>query len=218
MRIKMKKKILAVFATMILCVTAAGCGEKENTKAAETIEGESAIAEEPSIAEETSIAEEVSIAEETSIAEELIAEEPQETEERQETQTAAIRVEIPEGFTESSEGIYVADNYPEDGSNIIVMTTPGTSEIPTEEAMKDQFAANLGEDAEIAIEEYEQYKAGDYDALRVKIKYVIEGAPFSQIQCMVFGEKEIGFVAYTQPGDGAWDEAFEKSAATITME
>lgn len=215
----MKKKLAALTLAMVMCFAVTACGDKESTETSETT-----AATEESIVEESTIAVEEPAAETTEAsteAAETTATEAVETTEAEEEAEgeAAIKAEIPEGFTEAAEGMYLNPDYPNDSSNIIIMTTAGdASEIPSEEAFKEQLIASLGDtEMEVAVEDYEQYTVSGYDAVRMTIQYSMEGVELSQTYVMVFGDGVIGSAIYTAQGD-AWIDAFDESIDSITME
>lgn len=222
----MKKKFAALTLAMVMCFAVTACGDKESTAATETTAAtEESIVEEATIAVEESAAETTEeAAETTEETTETASDEAAETteaatEEADAESEAAIKAEIPEGFTEASEGMYLNPDYPNDGSNIIIMSTPGDAgEIPTEEAFKEQLVAALGDtEMEVMVEDYEQYTVSGYDAVRMTIKYTIEEVDLSQTYVMVFGDGVIGSAIYTAQGD-AWIDAFDASIESITME
>ena len=125
-----------------------------------------------------------------------------------------LKVEIPDGFSEITDGMYMAD----DGANIIVLTTAAAGEIPSQDAIVEQLKATLGDDTEITVDEYEVYQVSGYDALRFSASYLMEDIECTQTQCMVFADGKIGMAAFTQQKGGAWTDTFEECIANITME
>lgn len=214
----MKKKVVALVLSVVMCFAITACGDKEtgttNVESANDVQ-ESVNDVQESVAEPSSEAQES--AEEPSSEETVSTEEAEETNAdaagAEENADVEIKVEIPDGFSEVTDGMYMA----EDGANIIVLTTAATGEIPSEEAITEQLKSTLG-DTEITVEEYEVYKVGDYDALRFTANYVQEDIECTQTQCMVFADGKIGMAAFTQQTGGAWTDAFEKCIEGITME
>lgn len=210
----MKKKVLALVLSAVMCFAITACGEKETgtTNVEPTSEAQEATSEvQESVAELSSEAPES--------VEEPSSEEAASTEEAVSTEEAGnaeveIKVEIPDGFSEITDGMYMA----EDGANIIVLTTAGASEIPSEEAITEQLKTTLGEDTDITVDEYEVYKVGDYDALRFTASYAADDIECTQTQCMVFADGKIGMAAFTQQKGGTWTDTFEKCIEGITME
>lgn len=215
----MKKKVLAFVLSVVMCFAVTACGDKEtSTKPEETTSVEESIVAEESILEPSDdVSAPAENAEaETNGEEESAAAETTPAEDDGETSAAdvEIKVEIPDGFSEVSDGMYMA----EDGANIIVVTTDATGDIPSEDAIVEQLKTTLGDETEITVDEYEVTKVGDYDALRFTASYVMQDMECVQTQCMVFADGKIGLAAFTQQKGGAWTDAFEASLASITME
>lgn len=212
----MKKKVLALVLSVVMCFAVTACGDKEtSTKPEETTSvEESIVAEEPILEPSEEVVDPAEA--ETSEGKESVAAGTEQAEDDGEASASAveIKVQIPEGFTEVSDGMYMA----EDGANIIVVTTDAAGDIPSEDAIVEQLKKSIGEDAEITVDQYEVKKVGDYDALYFTASYVMEDIECVQTQCMVFADGRIGLAAFTQQKGGAWDEAFEASLASITME
>ena len=212
----MKKKVLALVLSVVMCFAVTACGDKE-TSASNEPKSEAASEEVSSEAPESvpEVSSEAAESEEEPSSEEAVSTEEANTEEAAGNADLEIKVEIPEGFTEVSNGMYMA----EDGANIIVMTTPAAgAEIPSEDAIAEQLKVTLGEDTNITIEEYEVYKVGDYDALRFTASYMMEDLEYTQTQCMVLADGKLGLAAFTQEKGGAWTDPFNACIESITME
>lgn len=212
----MKKKALALVLSVVMCFAVTACGDKE-TSASNEPKSEAASEEVSSEAPESvpEVSSEAAESEEEPSSEEAVSTEEANTEEAAGNADLEIKVEIPEGFTEVSNGMYMA----EDGANIIVMTTPAAgAEIPSEDAIAEQLKVSLGEDTNITIEEYEVYKVGDYDALRFTASYMMEDLECTQTQCMVLADGKLGLAAFTQEKGGAWTDTFNACIESITME
>ena len=214
----MKKRVAALTIAMVMCFSVTACGDKS----AETTETNVETTEQSIVEESTISAEEATEAESAEAAtEETAADETEATTEDTTEEAAGVelKAEIPDGFTEAAEGMYMNPDYPNDGTNIIIMTTQGSvEEIPSEEAFKEQLMAALGDtEMEVEMENYEKYEVSGYDAVRMTMKYSIEGVELSQTYVMVFADGVMGSVIYTAQGD-AWNDAIEASIASITME
>lgn len=224
----MKKKLLSVTLAVVMCLAVTACGDKESKETVETTVAttaesteESSVSGESSVSEESTVAEETTTVEETEEASTDTSETAAEESTTEET-GVEIKVEIPEGFTEASEGMYMNPDYPNDGTNIIVMTAPVSpdEELPSEEAFKEQLLSALGDtemEAEIEVEGYEKYQVSGYDAVRMTIKYIMNDVELAQTYVMVDGDDVMSSVIYTAQGD-AWNDAIEASIASITME
>lgn len=208
----MKKKLLAVALSMVLCFAVTACGEKETDGAVESTESVVETIEESDIVEESIIGEE---AEETTEATEAVETEVAETEAETEAAVPQISLEIPEGFEEQSEGVYMNM---EDGSNIMYMTYEGVGgEFPEEDVFAEQLKASLADEAEITVDEYEKITVSGYEALRVTMSFEMDGTTGKQTQIMISGDTFYGIAAYTQTDD-VWTDAFEESIQSITVE
>lgn len=218
----MKKKLLSVTLAVLMCLAVTACGDKESKETVETTVATTVEStEESSVSEESAVAEETTTVEETEEASTDTLETAAEESTTEET-GIEIKVEIPEGFTEVSEGMYMNPDYPNDGTNIIVMTAPVSSdeELPSEEAFKEQLVSALGDtemEAEIEVEGYEKYQVSGYDAVRMTIKYSMNDEELAQTYVMVDADDVMSSVIYTAQGD-AWNDAIEASIASITME
>jgi len=216
----MKKKVLAIVLSAAMCFAITACGDKETSTTPE----ETTSVEESIVATEDIVAPEEDITEPAESSAEETVEGGESTEEAGESTAAAdgdttaadveLKVEIPEGFSEVSDGMYMA----EDGANIIVLTTEAAGEIPSQDAIVEQLKASLGDETEITVDEYETYQVSGYDALRFSASYVMEDIECTQTQCMVFADGKIGMAAFTQQKGGAWADTFEECIAGITME
>lgn len=204
----MKKKLLAVTLSMVMCFAVTACGDKE---AETTVESTESVVE---TIEESDIVEESVIGEETTETTEEAAE-TTETESSEEAAIPQISLEIPEGFEEQSEGVYMNM---EDGANIMYVTYEGAGgEFPEEEVFVEQFQASLADGAEITVDSYEKITVSGYDALRISMTFNVDGTTGSQTQIMISGDTFYGLAAFTQQGD-AWTDAFEESIHSITVE
>ena len=214
----MKKKVLALVLSAAMCFAITACGDKETSTTPE----ETSSVEESIVATEDIVdPDDMEVPAETTPADDAESaaaegEESQAAEDGADEASADVelKVEIPEGFSEISDGMYMA----EDDASIIVLTTPATGEIPSQDAIVEQLKATLGDETEITVDEYEVYQVSGYDALRFSASYLMEDMECTQTQCMVFADGKIGMAAFTQQKGGAWTDAFNECIANITME
>lgn len=210
----MKKKLLAVTLSMVMCFAVTACGEKETEAPVESTESVVETIEESDIVEESVIGEEDVEAEETEAATEAETEVATEAT-TEEAAVPQISLEIPEGFEEQSEGVYMNM---EDGSNIMYVTYEGAGgEFPEEDVFVEQLKASLADEAEITVDTYEKTTVSGYDALRISMTFNMDGTTGTQTQIMISGDTFYGIAAFTQQGD-AWTDAFEESINSITVE
>lgn len=208
----MKKKIVCLGLAVVLTAAVCGCGSsnKSTEKKAEETTVESIETVEEETEEET---------------EEEVVEEIPEVEEpvEEEVVTGKAVVDIPEGFKEylAPSGIYVTSNYPEDGSNIYILTAPLYGELPDETGYRykinDNISSQVGEKVEINMKEYEETTVEGCDAIRALYTYSHDGMNFTRLEYTVNTDITT-IIAYTQEGDADWMDTFEESALTMRIE
>ena len=200
-----------------MCFAITACGDKETSTTPEETSSveESIVATEDIVdPEDIETPAETTPADDTESAAEGEESQPAEDGADEASADVELKVEIPEGFSEVTDGMYMA----EDGANIIVLTTAATGEIPSQDAIVEQLKTTLGEETEITVDEYEVYQVSGYDALRFSASYLAEDIVCTQTQCMVFADGKIGMAAFTQQKGGAWTDTFNECIANITME
>ena len=187
---KRTTKLAALLCVAVLSL--AGCGSKQSD-----------VAETEVAATETTVEEAETTTEMTTEATTEEAAVPQ------------ISLEIPEGFEEQSEGVYMNM---EDGSNIMTVTYEGAGgAFPDKDVFATQLQASLSGEAEISVDEYEEFTISGYNALRVGMSFDMDGVTGTQTQIMISADTFYGIVAFTQQGD-AWTDTFEDAIASITIE
>lgn len=212
----MKKKIAYLGLAAVLTAAAFGCGSSEPSAEKET---EETIAESSEETEEETTEEES--LEET---EEAAGDEADEIElPEEEIVRGKAVVDIPEGFREylAPSGIYVTDKYPEDGSNIYILTAPLYGDFPDETGYKykinDSLSSQVGKKVEINLTEYGETTVEGCDAIRAVYTYNYDGMNFKRLEYTVNTDITT-VIAYTQEGDADWMDAFEESALSIRIE
>lgn len=209
----MKKKILCFGMAVVLMTAVCGCGDSSKSTEKKT---------------EETIAESSEAVEEETEEEEMTQEIPVETEKVVEVEeetmvTGKAVVDIPEGFKEylAPSGIYVTGNYPEDGSNIYILTAPLYGEFPDETGYKykinDSISSQVGEKVEINLTEYGETTVEGCDAIRAVYTYSHDGMNFTRLEYTVNTDITT-VIAYTQEGDADWMDAFEESALSMRIE
>ena len=209
----MKKKIVCLGLAVVLAAAVCGCGSSNKSlekKAEETTVESSESVEEETTEEETT---------EEAVEEVQEAEEPVE----EEVVTGKAVVDIPEGFKEylAPSGIYVTSKYPEDGTNIYILTTPLYGDFPDEAGYKakinDNISSQVGEKVEINLIEYGETTVEGCDAIRAVYTYSHDGMNFKRLEYTVNTDITT-VIAYTQEGDADWMDVFEESALTMRIE
>lgn len=195
----MKRKVLILIMTAVLCFGITACGNNENKQEEQT----------------------------QTIGEEIQAESgeaPSEPESTEEIKPAGeLKVEIPEGFLETDENtrVYVTKDYPKDSSMIVIEETDQIQALPTKEQFKAQIESGLtkqaGEPVEVNVEEYKDVEVDGYKALRIMSSYTYSGIKFKQLEYVVEADKTY-LITYTNINDANWMDAFEQSAAGIHFE
>lgn len=208
----MKKKIVCLGLAVVLTAAVCGCGSsnKSTEKKAEetTVESIETVTEETEEETEEEVVEEIPEVEEP-VEEEVV--------------TGKAVVDIPEGFKEylAPSGIYVTSNYPEDGSNIYILTAPLYGELPDETGYRykinDNISSQVGEKVEINMKEYGETTVEGCDAIRALYTYSHDGMNFTRLEYTVNTDITT-VIAYTQEGDADWMDTFEESALTMRIE
>ncbi len=208
----MKKKIVCLGLAVVLTAAVCGCGSsnKSTEKKAEetTVESIETVTEETEEETEEEVVEEIPEVEEP-VEEEVV--------------TGKAVVDIPEGFKEylAPSGIYVTSNYPEDGSNIYILTAPLYGEFPDETGYRykinDSISSQVGEKVEINMKEYGETTVEGCDAIRALYTYSHDGMNFTRLEYTVNTDITT-VIAYTQEGDADWMDTFEESALTMRIE
>ena len=210
----MRKKILCLGMAVVLMTAVCGCGESSKSTEKKT---EETTTESSETAEEET--EEAETTQETLEEMEAVVE----SEEEETVVTGRAVVDIPEGFKEylAPSGIYVTSNYPEDGSNIYILTAPLYGEFPDETGYKnkinDSISSQIGEKVEINLTEYGETTVEGCDAIRAVYTYSHDGMNFTRLEYTVNTDITT-VIAYTQEGDANWMDAFEESALSMRIE
>lgn len=143
----------------------------------------------------------------------------------QQTGGPRLRYEFPEEFTELTDGLFCAPNYPNDTSNISVMTADHDS--VTFQYTQESFCNTLEElyseyydiEVEIKCTEFTKTTINGYNALIIRVNYNLMGVALEQVQCSVETEKDkVTTITMSQPAGGEWTDAFEKVLESIYVE
>lgn len=214
----MKKKIWFAAILAVVMTAVWGCGSKEK-------EEESTQAE--SITEETLQAEngtEETVPEGTvSGTVESSAEQTASVVQEEQPKTGKAVVDIPDGFREylPPSGIYVSSKYPEDGSNIYILTTPLYGDFPDVEEYKrqinDSLSSQTGRTVTIEMEEYGEDTLEGCDMLKAVFTYSYDGMNFRRTEYTVNTDITT-VIAYTQMNGADWTDEFEESAFSMRIE
>lgn len=138
--------------------------------------------------------------------------------------TGSCTFDLPEGFEESQDvdNLYVTARYPIDTSMIYYEVMDGdiSLQLMSEEMFMEQAKESLsqayGEEIELHMDSYESMKIDDYPAFRILCHYDAEGIEITQLEYVINADKTY-VITYSQTSDYDWMEAFEASAATISV-
>ena len=143
----------------------------------------------------------------------------------QQTGAPRMRYEIPEDFVEGGEGFYVAPDYPNDTSNINVMTSENDS--ITFQYTKESFCSMLellyseyyDVQVDVKCTEFTKTTINGYNALIIRIQYDLMGVALEQVQCAVETEKDkVTTITMSQPAGAGWSDAFERVLDSIYVD
>lgn len=141
-----------------------------------------------------------------------------------EKSTKGCTFDIPEGFEESQEtdNLYVTTRYPLDTSMIYYEVMDGdiSLQLMTQdmflEQVEESFRQMYGNEIEVSIDSYESVKISGYPAFRILCHYEADGIKITQLEYLINADKTYA-ITYSQTSDYDWMEAFEESAATISV-
>lgn len=135
-----------------------------------------------------------------------------------------VEFELSEGFTASdTEGMYFSSNYPEDGSNISMLSAESDStslKMDAEtlsSAVEKQYFSQYQFETDVNCTECSPTKVDGYDALTARMEYEIQGVAVKQVECVVQIGEGTTTITYTQMGDANWMDAFEASMKSIKI-
>ncbi len=134
--------------------------------------------------------------------------------------------DIPEEFTERSEGVFCAPDYPNDTANINILTAVGdrqTFQYTKEsycEAVKYLYEQAYGYDIEVNCTEFVQSELNGCKTLMVRMSYNLLGVmEVEQIQFSVETETDkVTTITMSQPAGGGWMDTFERVLESIRVE
>lgn len=134
-----------------------------------------------------------------------------------------VVVDIPEDFYEylSPSGIYVTKKYPEDGSNIYIVTASLYGTLPDESEytrkINDNLTAQAGVNVSVKMEEFEKTTVDGFDAIKAVYSYSYDGIKFKRTEYTV-NTNITTTIAYTQVNNADWEDEFEASAFSMRVE
>ena len=138
--------------------------------------------------------------------------------------TKGCTFDLPEGFEELQEtdNLYVTARYPLDTSMIYYEVMEGdiSLQLMTQDMFREQveesFRQAYGDEVKVGIDSYESVTISGYPAFRILCHYEADGIKITQLEYIINADKTYA-VTYSQTSDFDWMEAFEASAATISV-
>ena len=138
--------------------------------------------------------------------------------------TKGCTFDIPEGFEESQgiDNLYVTARYPLDTSMIYYEVMDGdiSLQLMTQDMFREQveesFRQMYGDEIKVSIDSYESVKISGYPAFRILCHYEADGIKITQLEYLINADRTYA-ITYSQTSDYDWMEAFEESAATISV-
>lgn len=137
------------------------------------------------------------------------------------TDDVAVKVQLPEGFSYSGDGMYIADA--PDPSNITVRSAQtGDNGLNfTKELLQQSIVGtyeNMGyvvEDFEIST--YESSEVGGYETLFMEMSYTLNGLNLQQIEFIIQVDDTTCTIVYTTEESLGWYDEFLQSVDSIQI-
>lgn len=230
--------VFLVFAGLVMFL--AGCGQDETVSVDMQVQGETVIVSDTADTTEDTTMQDSAEPERKNVTEEQI-EIDDETKQQLVTElleesgmdvsvvesgksTRGCTFDLPEGFEESQEtdNLYVTARYPLDTSMIYYEVMDGdiSLQLMTQdmflEQVEESFRETYGDDIKVDIDSYESVKISGYPAFRIRCHYEADGIKITQLEYIINADKTYA-ITYSQTSDYDWMEAFEESAATISV-
>ncbi len=139
--------------------------------------------------------------------------------------TPVLHYDLPEGFTESSDGMWYAPDYPNDTANINIMTSEDDQ--VTFQYTKDSFCEAVeylyeetyGYEVDVNCTEFTKSELNGCKTLTIRASYNLLGMEIEQLQFAVeVGKNKVTTITYTQEAGGAWSDAFNASIDSMSIE
>lgn len=144
--------------------------------------------------------------------------------EREDVEITDVTIQVPEGFQEVTENIWLLNAESDDRSNINLTVAPHVSEKEeyTQEAIR-QLMLDAYEQQGLEIEDFQntevEYGEIDgFDTAQYEMTYVLQGVPIHQIQLVIFSQIEDYTYTFTAMDNQTWLEPFKDSIESISIE
>lgn len=132
--------------------------------------------------------------------------------------------EVPEGFTlsDDNDGLWLAPDYPNDGSNITVVPVARYDEqfgSYTQESLEaglgSAFAQEMEEEIDLVSDSFQHTTIDGVEAIRYRYHLELYGVALRQEVVTVNGANGGYSFTFTQAGDADWSDAYDACVASI---
>lgn len=182
------KKWLILLVCIVLVVSMVGCNAKDSTSSVDSAEESSAESSSVSQDELDSFTEE------------------------------GVTFSLPKGYKKLAEGtsMYVADNYPADADNFVLIATPKAEgedfDAITKEAYQEMLQMML---PDLTINEFEKTTISGLPALKIKYSVSLEGVSMEGVQLFINGDNTYT-LTYTLV-NGKLKDSIDKCVAAVSV-
>lgn len=139
--------------------------------------------------------------------------------------TPVLHYDLPEGFTEQTDGMYYAPDYPNDTANINIMESQDdqvTFQYTQDsfcEAVEYLYEQTYGYEVDVNCTEFTKSELNGCKTLLIRASYNLLGMEIEQVQFAVeVGKNKVTTITYTQEAGGAWTDAFNASVDSMSIE
>ncbi|MBD5466943.1 MAG: DUF1795 domain-containing protein [Lachnospiraceae bacterium] len=139
--------------------------------------------------------------------------------------TPVLHYDLPEGFTEQSDGMYYAPDFPNDTANINIMesqedqVTFSYTKDSFCEAVEYLYEQTYGYEVDVNCTEFTKSELNGCKTLTIRASYTLLGMEIEQVQFAVeVGKNKVTTITYTQQAGGGWTDAFNASIDSMSIE
>lgn len=129
-----------------------------------------------------------------------------------------VTFSLPEGYQKMADDapMYVADNYPDETDNLVIMVGPKDEEMNFDEITKEMYQEVLQIMLpDLVIDEFEKTTISDLPALKVKYSVTVEGVSMEGLQFLINGDKSYT-LTYTLV-NGKLKDSIDKCVESISI-
>lgn len=219
----------SILAAAGIVLMLSGCGEEESVETGAAVQEEISldeVAQGPDVTNASKAQMEIDEETRKEITAELLEENDMDTSVMEPGRsTKGCTFDLPEDFEEyeGAEGVYVTGRYPIDASSICYVEAEKdiALQLLTEDSFKEDAQERLqqayGEDVEVTVDSFERIRISGYPAFRIECHYEIGRIKITQLEYAVNADKSY-MITYSQTNDYDRMEAYEASAATISVQ